>query len=517
MVDSLEPREWEGEGLRREYADLEITRAKLAPIGPSERELSRLGAPDDSVFDERLKDLDRPLKIEQVFSGLRGHVAKRLVYLWRPIFFVLRPFFRVVSIPFLKLSLITRFDEVQEVLARDDIFRTPFRAKAARLNWAPPFLLDQQYGADYRAVKEDVQRLFAAVNTDVRQMFKRTDLEDFARWAFEYANEILDKKISGKATAEIDAIRELVCRVPTRVCQKYYGVTSLAKLSEDELREYEDCFITVSSYLFGSAAEPTEEFGPDKQTRRVMQAAVIIRAKIHEAIEQAWKDRANHVQRDDVLFRMILDDTKEPDPAGGEKRRFDDARMTSYVFGMMLGCIPTTLMANGNMLEILFSRRPDKELAFAMRAAREDDDDLLRRYLFEAMRFRPLNPGPWRKANVKFLLAADTKRPKKLKEGWTIWPSTQSAMFDSRRVHEPRKFDVDRSPYIYMLYGYGLHRCIAKPMADAQITQTMKALFLRENLRPASGRRAKLKRISMFPHRMMLRYDAAGSTQQTAP
>ena len=44
-----------------------------------------------------------------------------------------------------------------------------------------------------------------------------------------------------------------------------------------------------------------------------------------------------------------------------------------------------------------------------------------------------------------------------------------------------------------MPYGYGLHRCIGKPIADVQITQTMKALLRRPNLRALVGE-LKVKR-----------------------
>ena len=118
---------------------------------------------------------------------------------------------------------------------------------------------------------------------------------------------------------------------------------------------------------------------------------------------------------------MVIDDTKED---GGAKRRFDDARMTSYLFAMMLGFIPTNLMANGNMLEMLYGRLRRSGLKAATQAARDGDDDLLRRCLFEAMRFRPLNPGPWRKAKRAFQLAVDTRWPKKVEGGWTILAST---------------------------------------------------------------------------------------------
>ena len=505
-MDTPELHESAFDRTRSERPANEITRATLVRHPPTERELSARGAPDDSRL---RKDVEKfaPLRIENVLGGWRGFLGK-LVMVLAPSFFGLLRLLRIrkLRLPFTSIRIITRFDDVQEVLARDDIFRTPFGAKAAVLGWKPPFLLDQQDGPDYRGVKKDVEQHFEAVLGDLQRVVKRDDLGTIKKISFDVANEILDKHIGQQPTADIDVIRELVLRVPTRVCQRYFGMTSLATLSADELREFEDCFVTVSAFMFGDGSEP-EADKPSKLGLRAIQAAVIVRARISEAIKRAWEDRANSANRDDVLFRMVIDDTKED---GGAKRRFDDARMTSYLFAMMLGFIPTNLMANGNMLEMLYGRLRRSGLKTATQAARDGDDDLLRRCLFEAMRFRPLNPGPWRKANLDFQLAVDTRWPKKVERGWTILASTQSAMFDSRRVLKPRRFNPDRSPYVYMLYGYGLHRCIGKPIADVQITQTMKALLRRPNLR-APGWRAKVKRVSSFPFRMVLRYDADGA------
>jgi cytochrome P450 len=504
MVDLLEPHESPFTEVPPGLPSLEITGSTVQALrGAAEserqRDSSAHGTLDDSEWIEAFPAEPR-LKIEKVLSGPRAFVAKILVYCWRPFFFLVRPF-RVFRLPFTKIYFVTRFDDVQEVLGRDDAFRTPFRAKAARLKWQPPFLLDQQYGRDYRAVKQDVLRHFAAV--DLRGIVKPSDLKLVEERSRVRATKILDSKLGTERSARMEVIRELVCRVPTLVCQDYFGITPLARLDEERLREIEDGFIAVSAFMFGDALEPALEDPVDDKTRHARHGAVRIREIIREAIVEAWADRIAGKQRDDVLFRMVLDDRPDPRVPGTEKRRwFDDARMTSYLFAMMLGFIPTNLMANGNMLEILFDR--DEALEEAKDAARAGDDDLLRRHLFEAMRFRPLNPGPWRRANVEFLLGADARRPRRLREDWTVWPCTQSAMFDSRRVKKPGRFDANRSPYVYMVYGFGLHRCIGKPIADVQITQTMKALLLRKNLRVSGG----LKRMSMFPRSMTLTYDA---------
>jgi cytochrome P450 len=80
-------------------------------------------------------------------------------------------------------------------------------------------------------------------------------------------------------------------------------------------------------------------------------------------------------------------------------------------------------------------------------------------------------------------------------------------MRDGRRIRRPREFDPERSNDHYMNFGHGMHWCVGKYIAEAQITQTMKALLLRDNLRPAPGRAGKMRRISFFPRTMFLEYD----------
>jgi cytochrome P450 len=433
-----------------------------------------------------------------------GRLTRLLLIYWiRPILFVFRRF-RVVRI---FGNYIPRFDDVQEVLARDDVFRTPFAAKARLLGWTPSFLLAQQDGAEYQAVKRDVYALFRATDAAGGQ----GDLDHIKHWSYQAARRILIGNATPSASTggrhEIDAVRDLIGRVPTRIIEKYFGLSTLGSTTPEALRRFEDYLITTSSYMFGDADEPASV--STRLGRHAVYAAEQIRREIGQSIAVAERDIANGKKRDDVLTRMLEDTTAESDLSepGSTKRRFDHDRITSYLFAMSLGFMPTNLMANGNMLEVLVGR--PAALEQARQAARSGDDDRLRRILFEAMRFRPLNPGPWRRANVDFLLGAESKSPKLIRKGSVVWAGTQSAMFDSRRVHAPRKFDADRSPYIYMLYGYGLHQCIGRRIADVQITQTMKALLELDGLQKAG----RFKRISMFPLRQTMLYDVPTSAR----
>ena len=162
-------------------------------------------------------------------------------------------------------------------------------------------------------------------------------------------------------------------------------------------------------------------------------------------------------------------------------------------------------MAAGHILEMLF-RRPDF-FEQSRAAAIAGDDDLLKRCLFEAMRFMPLNPGPFRKCVQDYTVAEGTSRAKTIRAGTKMLASTQSAMFDERQVKDPYKYDPDRPPTDYMLFGYGLHWCVGIFIAETQITQTLKALLVKKGLRRAQGKAGQLRLLGPFPEHLTVEFE----------
>jgi cytochrome P450 len=183
-----------------------------------------------------------------------------------------------------------------------------------------------------------------------------------------------------------------------------------------------------------------------------------------------------------------------------------DAQIRAILSGMVTGFVPTDTMAAGHMLEILLKNR--EAMLAARAAALADDDDLLRRCLFEAMRFKPLNPGPFRRCVKACTVAAGTWRARRFSPGDQILAGTWPAMFDERRYTNPDAFDADRPESQYMLYGYGLHWCIGAPMANVQITQSFKALLKAGLPRPVAGEGGEMRLFGPFPHRLIVEWSA---------
>ena len=80
-------------------------------------------------------------------------------------------------------------------------------------------------------------------------------------------------------------------------------------------------------------------------------------------------------------------------------------------------------------------------------------------------------------------------------------------MFDPRRIDHPKKFDPGRPSRNNLTFGSGLHWCIGAPLAEAQITQTLKPLLTRRNLRRAPGKAGKLTKDGPFPAHLTVTFD----------
>ena len=367
---------------------------------------------------------------------------------------------------------VTRFDDVREVLAQDSVFQVPFGDKIKELNNGPNFLLGMQDGEDYRRYRSQVV-----------QAFRR---EDVASIVAPMAYTISEEIVAG-CGGRLDAVQDLITRVPLVICERYYGVR-VPKGIEVEFAQWT---IAMSNYMFGDP-------GNNPKLRRAATAAgEQVRFLVDSAIETG---KRAPLSRDVTVLRRLL--AMQADGAAG----LTDDVIRAFLIGMITGFVPTNTMAAGNMLEMLLNR--GDFLAPACAAALAGDDDLLKRCLFEAMRFMPLNPGPFRVCAQDYTIAKGTRRAKLIKAGTKMLASTQSAMFDPRRVDNPGLFNPSRPALDYMLFGYGRHWCIGAYIAEAQITQMFKCLLMRHNLRRAAGRDGRMQRVGPFPAHLVVEFDA---------
>jgi cytochrome P450 len=428
------------------------------------------GAPASAaaMFDSPGSDFDP--KDLQSAPGLKTSFTSWLLSNLPVVLRLMRRFWPIAPIPFAGLTFVTRYDDVQEVLANDKAFPVPFGDKVKELNDGPNFVLGMESGPDYWLYQRQVMRAF-----------RREDIADIVTpMAESYSREIVEG-----SNGRLDAIEGLITLVPTRISEDYYGIV----LRPEQRVPFSQWTFAMSMYMF---ADP---FNDPKLKPPALAGGRAVRAVVDASIAAA---RSASLGGDTVARRLLAMQANDADGPSDEIIR-------TYLVGMIAGFVPTNTMAAGNIIDVLLQR--PAFLATAREAARDGDDERLRRCLFEASRFKPINPGPFRVCGADATVALGTSRAKRFKTGDILLVSTQSAMFDERRVADPWAFDPDRPPTDYMLFGHGLHWCLGAFIAQAQITQTLKQLLLRKNLRRAAGPSGKLQHLGSFPQHLMVEFD----------
>jgi len=409
-----------------------------------------------------LGDLETP--------GLRAKITDWILDEPQWLLALFRRFWPIAKFPG-KQALATRYDDVQEVLRRDREFAVPWGDRVRLINGGPNFLLGMSAGDDYRRILGHIMAVFRR--------------EDIDRVVTPCSADVATKIVEASG-GRFDAIEGLIARVPVRVCEEYYGVRIVTRDAERDRTDFAHWCLAISAFTFGN---PDDKAG----YRRAAEAAgERVRPLIDASIAAAKAAPAG----DTILARLVAEQPKTG---------VSDIELRSYIIGMIMGFVPTNRMAAGKALEQLF-RRPDF-LARCQEAARAGDDDLLRRCLREAMRFKPIFIGPQRICVEDCTLAEGTPRATRIRRGTRMLPSTQSAMFDERRVKNPYDFDPGRAAADYMLFGHGLHWCVGAFIAEAQITQTLKALLVRKGLRRAPGKEGRMQWIGGFPHHLWVEFD----------
>ncbi|WP_187612861.1 cytochrome P450 [Paraburkholderia sp. 31.1] len=356
-------------------------------------------------------------------------------------------------------------DDVEEVLTRNDIFVVPFDVEMARLNGGAtesgtPFIL----GMDNKQAHDNQLKTVMAA-------FRYSDAACIAKIAADNAQFVIER-----SKGRLEAIGQLITRIPLEICIEYLGVEIPDRAT------FTNAVIVVGGHLFGKPPIDRQPFVDDM--------AGILRKVVDQAID---KERADPSGDRTVIGRLMA-------------KGVDVFDVRAMLMGLIVGFVPTNMLAGGNMLEILLNREGFFDAARA--AALAGDDILLSCCLFEALRFMPVYPGQYRRCAVDYTLAEGTLRARRIRKDTWVLACTESAMFDGRKVRRPFDFMPGRPASDYMHFGFGMHWCVGAFIARAQLVNTFKPLLLRQDLRRANGPEGQLKRRagSAFPESLVVQF-----------
>jgi cytochrome P450 len=345
-------------------------------------------------------------------------------------------------------AVVTRFDDVKDVLARDQDFEVVYGPRMMQITGGQNFFLGMQNTAEYT---RDVSNMRLAV--------RRADLAAVIRpFASRRAADLV-----AAAKGRIDVPQDLTLRVPVQLLDDYFGTPGPSE------REMIAWTTDMFWYLFIDLAAD-----PELDARVVAEAA-----QCCAYLDAVIKERKAHPSsRDDVLNRCLA-----MQAAG--LPGMDDLGIRNNLVGLVIGAVPTTSKAAVQALDQLLDR--PEALAGAQDAARADDDASLARYIFEALRFNPVNPVIYRRATRDTIIAGNTLRARKIPRSTMVLAANYSAMFDRLKLAQPERFRTDRPWDDYILWGDGLHTCFGAHINWVLIPAILKPLLQRQGLRRAAG------------------------------
>ena len=383
---------------------------------------------------------------------------------------VLRPASRVLRrlAPVLRVGgrvLVADHAGVVEVLRRDQDF-TITEVNAERVErWSGSFILGMDRGEVY---DRELATLRRAASVD--------DLERIRVIVAGAAAELIE---AARPAGRIDVVGGFARVVATRVVAEYFGTPGQDEASTMRwMRALFDAVFLDDGPRARKAAALTIA-----EQRPYMEALIAARRAAVAAGEAV---------PDDVLTRLV---------SLGEPWLDDDA-VRRNLNGLIVGALDTTSKAVTHAVYELL-RHPGA-LAGARQAALAGDVELVRRYAWEALRFRPHSPIVQR-----YCAAATTVGPrsKAVPGGARVWALAISAMFDPSAFPHPEQVLVHRPDDRYVHFGHGLHTCFGLHINGVQIPELVAALVRLPGLRRAPGAAGRISYDGPFPDRLVLEFD----------
>src|SRR5262249_41345504 len=150
----------------------------------------------------------------------------------------LRRFFPITRIPHFNVVAVTRYDDVLEVLKRDDVFRVPFAQHVKDMNDGHNFLLGMAANKEHCRMQGSLMKVFRH--------------EDIANIVTPKSAEFSEEVLARFKDGPFDAIEDLISYVPTRICETYFGVRVAGANPDQDRRDFAHWMIAMNTFTFGN-------------------------------------------------------------------------------------------------------------------------------------------------------------------------------------------------------------------------------------------------------------------------
>jgi len=419
--------------------------------------------------------------LHQELLNLREMVDKRLEHLLanpgltRKLFAFLRKHEPILVLP--KVAIVSKYMDVLQVFKSDEFFSTVeiYGPKIALTTGN--FIVGMANTPEYR---RDLALMEKAA--------RREDLGAIREFSSQCAAELV---AAAAPEGRIDAVGGLSRLASLRLLEHYFGVPAA-----DEAQ--------MMGWMRSIFREIFANLGNDPlMTQTAVRDSQALLAHLDSVIAARQADlAAGRPVPDDFLCRLLKMQQESSTPPA---EPIPTELIRRLVGGTIVGTVDTNSKAIIQAIDQLLDR--PAELQAAQEAARNDNDDLLIRYLFEALRFNPQNPLLLRFCERPLTLAQGTSREKTIPQGSLVIVGTESAMFDEDQFPAPDTFRTDRPLGDYIHFGHALHICFGRHISQVHIPAVAKQLLRQRNLRRAAGADGKLQYDGAFPDRQILEFD----------
>ena len=367
------------------------------------------------------------------------------------IFTILRNFFPIITIK--NNSFVFRFTDVQRVLLEDDNFGVPYKERMAKVTDGGNFFL----GMDIEDPNYTIDK------TNMQLVINRDDIPEII---LPYVRKEAQKIIAA-SKGEIDVVKSLAYQVSANLMADYLGVSGA------DSAELIDWSSSLFEYLFFDILDNTT-----LNDKEFLTKSKLFREYLDNLIKKRKKAKfKSDFNQNNILDRCLI-------LQKNAVNRMNDIYIRNNMLGIIIGAIPTTARSVALVLEYLINN--PKILKQARQAALDDDLTKLKPYIFEALRMNPFTPILLRncKRDYRFKGLISSH---KIRQGNKVFAVVQSAMFDSRVVTKPKDFRTDRKASDYMIFGAGFHHCFGRYINQVQITEIVRPLLQKPNLRFADN------------------------------
>ena len=355
-----------------------------------------------------------------------------------------------------KFTLVTRFDDVREVLNMPKVFTVePYVPKMG----------------DYLMMHDD-DALHTREKSLMQCMLNRDDLPAVRTMVANVSKDILDT-----ANGNIEIVNSYCRMVPATLVREYFGLTG-AKRSDLIEWSYWNQYDTFHNQPFDLLPQEKYQSIVDRHNETSKKLGQFIVELIARRTLQVKAEEIVHstIVRldDDIVTRMLRTDyPKQLD--------FDIKRLGINAGGLLIGAIETTSQAVAQVIQYLLDR--PEWLAKAKTAAQQDKPDEFDGIVWEALRFVPITPYLFRTTASDYTVAKGTEYETVLRAGTYVLPVTMSATFDERAFDSPDEFIPQRNWYNYFHFGFGSHECLGRYVGMVMIPEMVRQVLIRQDIK----------------------------------